>query len=345
MKKKFYLLTLLLILFAAPLLQAQNLDNAGEYMNAIGNQRESISKKFMSYVSAAAHGKRARKVENLRSKLLNEVQEAKMNISALPSFKGDGSYRDTTVNFLKLYYNILNEDYSKIINLEDIAEQSYDDMEAYMMAQDMVDKKLEEGNEKLRLATEKFAAANNIKLVDSKSELSKMTDEVHAINKYYHEVYLLFFKPYKQEEYMLEAMGKGNITGIEQNKSSLLRYAQDGLAKLATMKSFEGDNAVVFACKAMLNFYAREVNLHMNAITDYFLAKERFAGIEKEFKKKNKPSKEEVDAYNKAVNDINNASHAYNETNNDLNHERSELLSTWNKSVNDFFDEHTPHYK
>ena len=132
---------------------AQDYDNPGEYMSAISKQQDNISKKFMSYASASAHGKKAKKVEALRDKLLDEVQEAKMNIQSLPSFKGDKSYRDSTVSFMKLYYNVLNEDYGKIINMEEIAEQSYDAMEAYMMAQEMVDKKLEEGNDKMQVAT------------------------------------------------------------------------------------------------------------------------------------------------------------------------------------------------
>ena len=64
-----------------------------------------------------------------------------MNISGLPAFNGDKEYRDTAVSFMKLYYNVLNEDYAKIINLEEISEQSYDDMEAYMMAQEKVERK------------------------------------------------------------------------------------------------------------------------------------------------------------------------------------------------------------
>ena len=324
---------------------AQNLENAGEYMTAIGTQRENISKKFLSYISAANHGKRARKVENLRSRLLNEVQEARMNINSMPSYKGDIAFRDTTVNFLKMYYNILNDDYSKIINLEDIAEQSYDDMQAYIMAQEMVDKKLEDGNARVKEEGERFAAANNVRLVAGKSELSEMTNQVHEMNKYYNEIYLLFFKPYKQESYMMEAVEKANVTGIEQFKSAMVKYANEGLEKIPTLKSFQGDNSIVFSCKAMLGFYVREAEKHMNVITDFFLAKERFAGIEKEFKKKNKPSKEEIDDYNKAVNDINSASQNYNNENHDLNQERTELLNSWNKSINDFLNEHTPRYK
>ena len=48
-------------------------------------------KKYMAYTSASAHGKREKKVQSLRSKLMDEIQEARMNIGSLPSFKGDKS--------------------------------------------------------------------------------------------------------------------------------------------------------------------------------------------------------------------------------------------------------------
>lgn len=333
--------TLFCLQFAA---NAQDFDNPVEYLGAISKQRENVSKKFMAYVSASAHKKKEKKVEALRAKLIEEVMEARMNINALPSFKGEKGYRDSTVNFLKLYYNVLNEDYSKIVNMEEIAEQSYDAMEAYMMAQEIVNKKLDEGNEKMRLATEAFAAKNNITLTKDNSELGEKMKQVHEVNTYHSVLYLIFFKAYKQESYLMEAISKNNITGIEQNKNSLLRYAQEGLEKLKGIKPFQGDGSLPGACKTVMNFYVKEVE-KMSTISDFYLIKERFETIKKEFEKKSSPSQAEVDAYNKAVKDINAASNAFNNTTQSLNTERNDVLKEWNKSVSTFFDEHTPSYK
>jgi hypothetical protein len=344
MKRFLPFLFIVFLLTSASGLLAQNFDNAGEYMDYISKQQNNVSKKFMSYASASAHGKKARKVENLRNSLMNEVQESKMNINAMPSYKGDKSLRDTAVSFMKLYFNVLNDDYSKIINMEDVAEQSYDGMEAYMMAKELVDKKMEEGNQMMNLVQKAFAAQNNINLVDGKSELGEMMNKVGEMNKYYNKVYLIFFKPYKQEVYLLDAMGKANVTGIEQNKNSLLKYATDGLEKLKEIKGFDGDNSLVTNCRSMLNFYIKEAD-KMNSTSDYFLAKERFGTIKKEFEKKSDRSKEDVESYNKAVNDVNKASQNFNNTNNELNQQRHEALNNWNNTVNEFFDVHTPHYK
>ncbi len=322
---------------------AQDFNNAGEYMSFVSKQQENITKRFMSYASASAHGRKATKVENLRSKLMNEVQEARMNINGMPSFKGDKGYRDTAVGFMKLYYNVLNEDYSKIVNMEEIAEQSYDDMEAYMLAKEMVDIKLEEGNTRMQVAQRKFAGANNITLTESKSELEDMMKEVHEMNKYYKELYLVFFKPYKQEVYLMQAIEKGNITGIEQNKSSLAKYAQESLEKLKTIKPYKGDNSMITNCRNILNFYVKEAD-KATVASDFFLAKERFEAIKKEYEKKDEPGKQEVNDYNKGVNDMNKASQTYNSNNNLLNQQRQEALNNWNKSSDQFFDNHTPHY-
>ena len=188
--KQFF--TLLSLLGSSLLLQAQDFETGSNYMSFISKQQENVSKKYLSYSSAAAHGKRAKKVDALREKLLNEVQEAKMNVSGMPAFKGDKAYRDTAISFMKLYYNVLNDDYAKIINMEEVAEQSYDAMEAYMLAQELVDKKLKEANEMMQLGQKNFASNNNINLLKDESKLGEMLEQVHQTNEHYKKVYLLF---------------------------------------------------------------------------------------------------------------------------------------------------------
>jgi hypothetical protein len=342
--KKFLPFVLLLVTLAGKTF-AQDFNNPGEYMSFISKQHENISKKYMAYASASAHGKKARKVENVRQKLLNEVQEARMNISGMPSFKGDKSYRDSSVSFMKLYYNILNDDYNKVLNLEEIAQNSYDEMEAMLMVKEGIDQKLEDGNKKVREAQTAFAKANSVNLIEGEtSELAEKLKKVHELNKYYNDVYLVFFKPYVQEETLLEAVSKGNITGMEQTKNTLKKYSEEGLEKLKTIKSFEGDNSVTAACKTLLQFYIKETNA-IGTMSDYLLAKENFEKIKKDFDKKSNASKSDVDAYNAAVNDMNKKMQQFNQVTNDLNRQRKESLDNWNKTVNQFFDEHTPRYK
>ena len=325
-------------------LHAQDFDTPVKYMDVISKQQENISKRYMAYTSASAHGKREKKVDALRSKLMDEIQEARMNISSLPSYKGDKNYRDTAVNFLKFYFNVMNDDYKKIINMEEIAEQSYDEMEAYLLLEEKIQDKLTEANRKMSDAQKQFASKNNVNLIDGKSELDNMMSDVRNLNKKYHEVYLVFFKPFIQEKNLLAAVEKSNLTGVEQSKSAMVKYAQEGLVKLNSLKGYNGDNSLIAACKSVLAFYLKEGD-KAAVINDFFLTKERFEAIKKEMDKKSDRTKESVDAYNKAVNEFNKSTQTYNTNNNNMNQLRTENLNNWNKAVKSFFDEHTPRYK
>src|SRR5438552_18975090 len=110
---------------------AQGYENAGDYMDYIGKQNANLSAIYLSYVSAVAHGKSARKVEKRRQEVLNAINDTRFNIQGMSPWKGDKSYRDSTVAYIKLLNIVFNEDYGKIVNMEEIAEQSYDAMEAY----------------------------------------------------------------------------------------------------------------------------------------------------------------------------------------------------------------------
>ncbi len=345
--KTIKLLLATLAVFLSTAIHAQDFDNPAVYNEYINKQNENVVKKFLSYNSAVAHGKNARKVEKQRSKLMDEVQESRMNIAGLPSFKGDKAFRDTAVSFLKLYFNVLNEDYSKIVNMEEIAEQSYDLMEAYLLAQEKVDEKLEEANLRMREAQKKFAESNNMKLDSKEDDLSAMMKEVGETNEYHHKAYLIFFKSYKQEIYLSTAAQKGDLNGIEQNRSALLSTAKEGLDKLNKLGAYKGDNSLVTACKNLLNFYIKEAEEKVPAMVDFYMKKDKFEAMKKELDKKpeSKRTEADIDNFNKAVADINSAANLFNSNNKTLYDNLNELVKGWDEAVNEYFKEHTPVYK
>jgi hypothetical protein len=324
---------------------AQNFDNPGEYMSFISKQQVDIAKKFLSYNSAISHGKRARKVENLRSKLLDEVQVAKENISGMPKYKDDGEYRDSAVSFMQLYYNILNHDFSKIVDLQEIAEQSYSGMEAWVLAKQEVNKKMKEANAELYGVEIKFATKYNVNLTNEKDDIGEKMEVVEQVNNYYDPIDLIFFKSYIQEKYLMDAVNKKNVNGIEQNKNSLLQYSQEGLTQLAAIKPFKGDNSLVTNAKAMLQSYVKECNNNVGTLSDYFLKTEEFDKVKTAYEQSSSHSKDDVNNYNKEVEDVNKASGNYNSTIQTLDATRNNLLDQWNNGVNTFFDNQMPVYK
>jgi len=344
--KNFFILTLVtfLSLFIHASAGAQNFDNAGDYMNFISKQQVDISKKFLTYNSAVSHGKRAKKIDDLRTKLLDEVLTARDNIKGMPTYKGDGEYRDSAVAFMNLYYSILNNDFGKIIDLQQVADQSYGAMEAWLLAKELVNKKMKDANVQLYGVEVKFATTYNVNLISQKDEISEKMEIVEQVDNYYDPIYLIFFKSYIQERYLFDAVAKKNVNGIEQNKNSLLQYAQTGLSQLDTMKSFKGDNSLVSNAKAMLQFYVKECNENVSTFSDFFLKSEDFDKMKTAFAQSSNHSKDDVDNYNKEVQDINTVSNNYNNTNHMLDTQRNSLLDRWNNGANAYFDNQMPVY-
>ena len=341
-------LFLIIVFILLPALKsiAQDLSNAGSYMTYIGDKEREVTKKYLNYVSAASHGKSLRKVDKLREQLINTIYETRIAVQGVPPFKGDKSLREASVTYLQLSYRVFNEDYGKIVNMEEIAEQSYDAMEAYLMAQKLATEKLDEAGKKRNQTGKEFAAKNNINLVDLGDIMDQKVKTSTRVTDYYNKIYLLFFKSYRQESYLIEALNKGNIISIEQNKNSLLKYATDGLEKLDTMDAFDSDASLKAACQRTLQFYKSEAS-DVTAITDFILKKESFDKLQKSFNSKPaaKRTQKEVDEYNKSVNEMNQAGNAYNKANNEMNMKRENILDNWNKTVKKYWDNHMPYAK
>src|ERR1700743_3032481 len=119
-------------------LAAQNLENPGDYISAIYKIRVAMDSKYMQYLSATAHTHRARKIEKLRQEVLDNITDSRYKMTDLPQYKGDNSLRQGNIDYIKLCYIVFSEDYKKIVNMEELAEQSVDEMQAYLLLQDKV---------------------------------------------------------------------------------------------------------------------------------------------------------------------------------------------------------------
>jgi hypothetical protein len=333
--------TLLISLSAA----AQNLDNPGEYMTAFVKARGDMDAKYMQYMSAAAHGRRARKVEKLRQEVLDNITNSRYKTVDLPIYKGDNSLRQSSIDYIQLCYDIFSQDYQKIVNMEELAEQSVDEMQAYMLLQQKIDEKLEQGYAALDKVSHDFAAKYNVLLQTEQTPLGTKLAESGKVNTYSSTVYLIFFKCNWEDNQMVKAMNALKVNDAEQARSALLSYANEGLKDLDTIRPFEGDPSLVNACKQALTFYKQAAENEMPKLTDFFVKKEEFDKMKKDFDANSNHTQADVNAYNKAVKDINNAANAYNQTNNKVNNGRNQAVNGWSSAEKEFQDQHIPHYK
>lgn len=340
MQKRLPLLLLLLLMLSLGT-QAQNLEQPVGYLSAIGNEHQAMSKDMWRYISAVAHGKRAKKIENLRKDLLNTIRQAQTRVSRMPAFQGDASLRDSVAAYFTLSYRVINEDYAKIVDMEEIAEQSYDLMEAYMLAKEKANRKLDEAGERVHEQQKLFAGKHNITLVESQSKVGAKLERAGLVFEYYNRHYLIFFKTFKQDAYLMAALEKGDINGLEQNRNTLLKYAEEGLSKLDTLPRYKSDLTLKQANLQMQSFYRKEAET-VTIWVEFLLKKEKFEQLTKamEASRPADRTREDVDQYNAAVKEYNAAIAQFNNSINQLNKSRSQHLDQWNKTVETFLAKH-----
>jgi hypothetical protein len=323
---------------------SQTPDNPVEYMDYLNKRDAAMSEKYLSYMSEVAHGHRARKMEKRRQELTSEIKSALQDANKLKPYKGDATLRDAYRTYWDILLKVFNEDYHKIVDMEEIAEQSYDNMEAYLLAQEKAEEVLDNASDQIPPVYRAFAEKNNIKLIEKDNKTNKKLRQVGLVNNYYHQLFLIFFKSYKQEAYMLDAFNKNDINGMEQNRLTLIRFADEGLEKLKAIKPFQDDGSLVTACRKVLEFHKNEASRIMPGQSDFLLKQTEFEKLKKamDAKPQNKRTQADVDMYNKAVNDFNAAINMSNTSLQNANKEREKVMNNWETTTRRFMDQHTP---
>ncbi len=346
---RLYSQTLLTLVFAIVMILPSQV-RAGDpvaYMSKFTESQKQINYEMLGYISAVAHNKSAKKVSKQRSELLTAISAAKSKAAHMQDFEGDSNLRVATYNYFNISYIVAKEDYGKIMDLEEIAEQSYDNMEAYLKAQEVANDKEHDAFQSADRELRAFAAKHHITLTEDDSKESKQSEIINQVNKYYNKVYLTFFKCNSNESYMIKGLEKKDVNGIEQNKNALLKNCEENLPKLDQIGAFEGDGSVIAVCKSLLQFYKKEAKDKMPILTDYLVKNDNFQKMKTDMDKKSASSRtqEDVDKFNDAVKGMNESVNVYNKTNNELNQQRNKLINELNDAVQSFMSKHIPRHK
>ncbi len=229
--------------------------------------------------------------------------------------------------------------------MEEIAERSHDEMEAYLLMQEKAGDRLDEAYDQVSNAYRTFAASHNVRLSEAQSSrLTRKLQQTGKVNSYVNKMYLIHFKSTVQESNMIIALNNKDVNGMEQSREAMKRYAEEGRARLDTVKTFKGDGSLVTACRKVLEFQAAEA-ASITALSDFMIKADDHEKARKAFEAKpaTKRTQADIDAYNQSVNTYNQAVQNYTKVNDDLNKKRSGVLTNWDNSKKRFMDAHVPH--
>jgi hypothetical protein len=333
-----YLSVIILIgaFFISSPVKSQKFTDAKKYAEVIDKQHSKVVKDLLSFSNAVSKNKKAKDIASLNRSLLIELNKSQLAIAAMPPFKTNKDFKDSAAAFMKNCFNLVNVDYGKITTATPTAQKSPDSVKDLLAAKVAAIEKLKALNVFYDTASQRFYRA-----VD-KDIFSDKFQQAIDVNIYYNKAYLLYFKTYNAEFYLLESIKKRDGNSVEQNKKIVYQSAQDGLKALDTTKAFNGDNALVKKCQALLTFYADESDTKMDKLSDYFPVAKDFGKTRSNYEKKQAHTKDEVKEYKKAVSDFNKALNGFNSTSHDLDSKREKSLKKWNKAMVAFLDKHLP---
>lgn len=339
------LLNSLLFFCTLTIATAQDFKTPVDYLNYIGKETDVITRNTWKYTKTVAHTKNARRIDATRKALVKSIQNASKKIEALKDgYKGDVEYRDQLLAYLAISEKNINQEYEKIIDMQEVAEQSYDYMEAYIMARDLVNEKINAEVDKLNANQKVFANKYNIQIGEDTSELGKKMKISNEVFENHTQLYLIFFKVNFTESVLLKAIEANDLSAIQQNANALEQYANEGLEKLKTFKAYKNDMSLVLATKKELEFSKKEALELSPSVVSFMMLNQKFLENKKVMDNKSagNRSKEEVDNFNKLVNELNKEVGNYNRTINKFNTERTNVLNNWNVTGDNFIARYVP---
>lgn len=331
------------LLFMTISATSQSFKNATEYLDFVGAEQVSVSKNMWKYTKAVAHSKSDRAIDSKRKILIKSVEKAIEKIEKANGYEGD-DYKNQVLGYMRLNESLLNQDYANIIDLKEVAERSYDLMEAYILAQELADNKMAEAYIEYDTNFRLFAAKNNINIIEGESELAKNMKISKEVFKHYNDLHLIHFKVSINEIYLFEAIEKKDVNAIQQNANALSLAAIEGLEKLKSVELYKNDKSLLEATKKAFEFYIEEADSEIPKITEFLIMNADFETIKNTLEKtaEKKRTKDMVDAYNKKVKDVNKAVNTYNKTNEALNRNRQNIINNLNMANENFLSKHIP---
>ncbi|GFZ84303.1 hypothetical protein GCM10011531_13680 [Aquaticitalea lipolytica] len=336
------LLTVFILLIAYTT-HSQSFKNASEYLDFIATEQESVTKNMWKYTKAIAHSKNDRTINAKRNVLLKTVEKAIAKIENADGYDGE-DYKKQVLTYMRLNESLLNQDYAKIIDMKEVAEQSYDAMEAYVLARELADQKMEDAYNEYDTNFRLFAAKHNISIVESETDLGNKMKISNQVFNHYNELYLIYFKVSINEMYLIDALSKNDVGAIQQNANALSQTAKEGLEILKTVELYKNDKSIAEVTKDAFEFFIDEADNQVPQLTEFLILNEDFETIRNTLEKtpERKRTKEQIDTYNKKVKDINKAVDNYNKVNTKLNKDRQNIINKLNTTNENFLAKHIP---
>ena len=287
-----------------------NFKNPSDYNNYIMKEMTLAVQKNFEYISFNVHSEEFDLLEEKRNEVILQITQSREKVRNMPPLDGDFRLRDEAVEALNEYQLAFELDYKDIIGLKRKSKDSFEAMEAYWKAEDKAEDKVNKATTRLRKAQQVYASKNNMKVVEGKAddELEQKMAKITAVNNYWREIYLQFFKVSKEYDQLWNLLSEEKAEPLDRQRKQVIKTIDSVLPILKAKTGFKGDVEFRDQTIDLIEYYKRVAQTDFVKIVEVLLKK---------------PTQEEIDLVNSIINNCN------------ADHER--LVYNWNIASKDLF--------
>lgn len=321
-------------------------ESAVEYNNTIVRELIPAQAATAAYLDAATHGRNVPEANAKLALMVHALETARTHLQAIKPYKGYTGLRDSILSYVELGYTSA-AGFSGILTDEQMSALSYEKMKEYMETSDVLNDRLIAFGAMIRREQKRFADKNGFEIEKEQNPMQEKFKQVQKVFRYYHQVFLIFFKCNKLENSFVEGLTTAKAESLEQTRIQYQQAAEDGLKKIESLPPFDSDPTLGTAGKEALQFFESEAKDKFPLLIGYFQKKEK---LDKQAAAINKLAEKDrtdkmIESYNANIKAVNEAIGVYNTTNQELNAKREAVIDRFNKTVVDFLDRNSPKMK
>jgi hypothetical protein len=314
-----------------------------DYYQKLAAPLQKFKEANYNYARAVTRIRRIRKIEKSRQEQLKAITSISAVMKQSNPLHGDDTLRSEILRYLDMSFIVLKQDFDKILDMEDIEAQSYDQEEAHQLALDLAMEKLKKTFGIMRDAEKAFFKKYQINVTETKDEMSLKIEKANKAIEYYNAFYRIFFKVNKQDNYARKSLAEKDVAALEQHLGTLVSFAEEAAENLKGLAGYEGDDGLLKVVTAAVEFYHNEGVKTYPANIEYFLKVDSFQNRSKKMNalRESERTRKVVDEYNKAVNEYNKSGAEINKINAASYKQQKRIVANWNKEVDRFFRKHS----
>ncbi|MGF1533447.1 MAG: hypothetical protein ACFCUI_07075 [Bernardetiaceae bacterium] len=226
------------------------------YNNFLAEQMNDVATSNLVYIAHSVHSEDLNLTEKKRQEVLQEIERARQIIQVKEPYTKGEAVKAESLAVLDMYREAFALDFKQINVLKTSSKETYEAMKAYLAAQDAAEDKLHKAADRFAKARQKYLKAHELTATEQqKDPLEAQIKTMGAANRYIRQVFLTYFRVFRQDINLSEALQKGEKNKLEGYRLELIKAAEQALQELGKMEGFEGDYNLLNQTTDLIRFY------------------------------------------------------------------------------------------